>query len=66
MFNPGEFAIITANNESIKSVMADLQLKKGQKVKIMKIYPDSWVVVEGLYNGMPCNADIPMTFLEKQ
>lgn len=65
MHNPGDIVEIVATNEMIKRIGAELQLKQGMKVKVVKTFPDSWVVVEGELLGVPCNADVPKNFLKK-
>jgi hypothetical protein len=65
MFSPGEFAIVLANKEMLEDVGAEQQLTEGQKVKVIKTFPDNWIVVEGSFLGVVCHADVPSHFLKK-
>jgi len=65
MYNPGDTVEITASNEMIKEMGADLQIKTGQKAKVIKTFPDGWIVLQGEYLGMPCEVDVPSNFVKK-
>jgi len=65
MFSPGEFAIVLANKEMLEDVGAEQQLTEGQKIKVIKTFPDNWIVVEGECCGFTCPADVPPHFLKK-
>ena len=65
MYNTGDFVEVTASNEDIECVGADLQLKKGDVVKVIKTWGTGWICVEGIYLDSPCEADVPPYFLKK-
>lgn len=65
MYKPGETAEISVSDEALKCVLAGAQLKSGQKVKILSLYEDGWIRVEGECCEMPCPADIPIDFLKE-
>lgn len=64
-FNTGDSVKITASKGQLKSVGAELILFEGQETKVIKTFPDGYVVVEAKYLDTPCTADIPSYFLKK-
>ena len=65
MYNPGDIVKIIATEEMIRGIGAHRQLNSGQEVKVLKFFPDGWIVVEGELCGIPCEADVPQNFLQK-
>lgn len=65
MYNTGDIVEIIASDDDIEHVGANLQLKNGDTVKVVKTWGTGWICVEGVYLNSPCEADVPPYFLKK-